>query len=194
MFFVVLGLGSNQVFASSVQNFNTKNTNFVKLQPIEILQKACIALSVIIDDITLSSVYTSKAMYVTNQSDFFNMAICGLTSLSPELLLTEIQKIETKWGRDRSKEFRNGPRTLDIDIELYGTQNVHTENLVIPHPRLCERQFVLLPLVEILPAKKDVCLKSMYKNADIPQRQKYVEYLEALKDQTVRKYCEPFTL
>jgi len=192
--FVALGLGSNQVFTTTVQNLKINNGTFVKFHPIEILQNACSELGNILEDSTLSSVYISKAMYETNQNDFFNMVVCGFTKLSAESLLSVIHEIEAKWGRNRSKEIRNGPRTLDIDIELYGTKNINTDTLIIPHPRISERQFVLQPLVEILLQKKHCYLKSKYKNADIPNSQDYVAYLNALTDQGVKKYSDPFIL
>jgi 2-amino-4-hydroxy-6-hydroxymethyldihydropteridine diphosphokinase len=69
------------------------------------------------------------------------------TSLSAPQLLTALQAIEQQAGRERS--FKNAPRTLDLDLLLYGTQKIATPNLVVPHPRMWERAFVLLPLAEL---------------------------------------------
>ena len=95
-------------------------------------------------------------------------------------LAYEEQRIEQKFGRDRSLEVRNGPRSLDIDIELFGNQTVKKENLVIPHERLLERAFVLAPFLEVLQKNADV------NKADI---EFYGKKLELLKDQRVEKYC-----
>jgi len=83
------------------------------------------------------------------QGLFINTAAAVATSLSPLELLEAVQQIEADFGRTR--EIRFGPRTLDIDILLYGDQVVNSRPLVIPHPRLHEREFVLVPLAEIAP-------------------------------------------
>ena len=180
MHFVVLGLGSNRGFS--------------ELQSPEILKMACSELNLLLEHCLLSSVYTSKAMYVEDQSDFFNMVVCGGTNLSPTALLDAIHKIEDAWGRNRDTEVRNGPRTLDIDIELYGNTKVHTKNLVIPHERISERQFVLIPLIEILASQKCTKLVSEQKYTDIPNIVIYQKHHIALKEQGVTKYCAPFAV
>ena len=70
-------------------------------------------------------------------------------------MLDDIHQIEAKFGRNRKKEIRNGPRTLDIDIELFGNQIIKTNTLEIPHIRIKERAFVLKPMLEILPNLAD---------------------------------------
>jgi 2-amino-4-hydroxy-6-hydroxymethyldihydropteridine diphosphokinase len=72
------------------------------------------------------------------------------TRLSPQQLLAELQRIEAAHGRERP--WRNAPRTLDLDLLLYGEQRIDSPALVVPHPRLHERAFALLPLVEVMPA------------------------------------------
>lgn len=178
MHFVVLGLGSNLEFCG--------------LHPLEILKKASSELNLLLKNCILSSVYCSKPMYVENQSDFYNMVITGGTDLAPCELLETIHKIEEKWGRNRNREIRNGPRTLDIDIELYGNKTIHTKELVIPHERIAERQFVLIPLIEILSSPVCAKLKNDRKYTDIPQRALYYDYLSVLNEQGVIKYCAPF--
>ena len=79
--------------------------------------------------------------------DFINAVARLDTSLHAESLLTELQKIELDFGRERP--FRNAPRTLDLDILLYGDQQIATDNLVVPHPRMSSRAFVLIPLLEL---------------------------------------------
>lgn len=81
--------------------------------------------------------------------DYFNAAVCISTSLSPYDLLNALQNLEVKYGRERL--YQNAPRTLDLDILLYGDEILNDENLTLPHPRMTERAFVLLPLSEINP-------------------------------------------
>lgn len=73
------------------------------------------------------------------------------TRLAPHALLTELQRIEAAHGRERSQ--RNAPRTLDLDLLLYADRRIASARLVVPHPRLHERAFVLRPLAELAPAK-----------------------------------------
>jgi 2-amino-4-hydroxy-6-hydroxymethyldihydropteridine diphosphokinase len=86
-----------------------------------------------------------------HQEPFHNLVVRAVTSLDPHELLAETQLLETAFGRDRASEVRWGPRTLDIDLLLFGDRVVDTPDLTIPHPRLAERAFVLVPLVEVLP-------------------------------------------
>lgn len=83
------------------------------------------------------------------QPDYTNACACLETRLSPETLLDQLQAIERQHGRVRT--VRWGPRTLDLDILLFGEYELRTERLIIPHPRLTERAFVLVPLLEIAP-------------------------------------------
>ena len=83
--------------------------------------------------------------------DYINAVVEVATGLSPHDLLNELQQLEQGAGRERPH--RNAPRTLDLDILLYGDENVDSEALVIPHPRMNERAFVLVPLAEIAPSK-----------------------------------------
>jgi len=80
---------------------------------------------------------------------FLNACVCLESDLSPRALLELALRIERRRGRRRSA--RNAPRTLDIDILLYGGERRSDADLVIPHPRMCERRFVLEPLAEIAP-------------------------------------------
>lgn len=85
------------------------------------------------------------------QDDYLNLVVHGLTSLTPHQLLRETQLIEAAFGRDRTNERRWGPRVLDIDLLLVGDEVVDTPELVVPHPRIGERSFVLIPLMEVMP-------------------------------------------
>jgi len=84
-----------------------------------------------------------------NQGMFLNAVIEITTALSPKALLRVCLKIEEKLGRVRTKRW--GPRTIDLDIVLFGNKIIHMPNLTIPHPELMNRSFVLVPLVEIAP-------------------------------------------
>ncbi|MCR4940845.1 MAG: 2-amino-4-hydroxy-6-hydroxymethyldihydropteridine diphosphokinase [Treponemataceae bacterium] len=164
---VVLGLGSNRQFL----------TGAAVLSPVEILKAACAKLDILLREAVFSSVYISRPMYVEDQCDFYNMVVRGFWKGTPEELLSETQAIEAELGRDRSREIRNGPRTLDIDIELFGNSALTSPDLVIPHPRLLERSFVLVPLLEILDKSADKSDVAVFKNAQ-----------ENLPDQGVRYY------
>jgi len=96
-----------------------------------------------------SSLYATEPVDAPPQQWFLNAVVQAETGLMPRQLLREIGKIEREFGRQRIVP--RGPRTLDLDILLYGTSVVHTQELEIPHPRLAERRFVLVPLAEIAP-------------------------------------------
>ena len=81
--------------------------------------------------------------------DYINAVACIDTSLDPHELLAALQDIELAHGRERP--YRNAPRTLDLDLLLYGDQVISTESLTVPHPRMHERAFVLAPLAEVAP-------------------------------------------
>lgn len=97
----------------------------------------------------LSSVYETEPLYVKEQSLFLNAVLSATTILDPFELLRFIKVIESDLGRQAS--FRNAPRLIDIDIIFYGEQVIDTAELAIPHPRIAERAFVLVPLAEIAP-------------------------------------------
>ncbi len=99
--------------------------------------------------LSASRVYETEPLYFLRQPAFLNVAAVGLSTRSPLVLLSAIKSIERSLGRRRSR--LNGPRPIDIDILLYGDRIVHGPRLVIPHPRLEERRFALLPLLELAP-------------------------------------------
>ncbi len=115
-------------------------------------------------DCVFSSVYRTKAMYVEDQDDFYNMAAIGYVdeSTNPFEFLKQINLIEAKYGRDRDKEIRFGPRSLDIDIELFGDDSISDPILQIPHIRMEERAFVLVPALEILKDSADELIRKRY--------------------------------
>jgi len=98
-----------------------------------------------------SSVYQTRPQEFIYQNDFFNMVVVGWTNLEPLSLLHYTSQIEALAGRDRQKEKPKGPRTLDIDIELIGQTKSSSDILKVPHPRINDRLFVLIPLLELLP-------------------------------------------
>lgn len=98
-----------------------------------------------------SRFYTTEPVGYADQPAFLNAAAALKTALEPEALLDRLLEIELLYGRDRTHGIRNGPRTLDLDLILYGSRIVHSERLILPHPRMHERSFVLLPLAEIAP-------------------------------------------
>jgi 2-amino-4-hydroxy-6-hydroxymethyldihydropteridine diphosphokinase len=98
-----------------------------------------------------SSDYLTPPWGVTDQPPFINACIAVITDLTPYALLARARDIETKFGRDRKNEHRWGPRPIDIDLLAYEGVCLDTPDLTLPHPRLFERAFVLVPLVEIGP-------------------------------------------
>src|SRR5216684_8712404 len=98
-----------------------------------------------------SSDYATPPWGDAQQARFINACIEIETSLDPHALLFTLHKIESKFGRNRSHETRWGPRTLDLDLLAYDDVSMQKPELTLPHPRLFERAFVLVPLVEIAP-------------------------------------------
>lgn len=101
--------------------------------------------------IRTSALYETEPWGLKNQNWFLNIVVEIKTSLSPQDLLLKCLKIEETLGRNRENEQRWGERTVDIDIIFYGKDTINTQNLVIPHPRMNERAFVLVPLLELIP-------------------------------------------
>lgn len=99
--------------------------------------------------LAVSGYYGSTPVGPQNQPDFVNAVADVSTSLSPQALLEALQAIEQRQHRERVEHW--GPRTLDLDILLYGDQNLQEPDLTIPHPRMTERAFVLIPLSDLAP-------------------------------------------
>ena len=167
MTFVALGLGSNKPWQG--------------MSSVGLLGAAVRALGAVLHDRSCSSLYRTRPMYVAAQDDFYNMVVTGFAddTLSPHDLLAYTQRVESSLGRDRTAEYRNGPRSMDIDIELFGTRHVHTADLEIPHPRIAERAFVLVPLLEILSV-----------SADTRESAPYARMLDACGSAGVEKYLD----
>ena len=99
--------------------------------------------------LAVSSLYRSAPVGYADQPDFINAVVKVESQLAPHELLDALHVIENRHGRRRSR--RNAPRTLDLDLLLYGTLVLDEDGLILPHPRMHERAFVLLPLAEIAP-------------------------------------------
>ena len=113
-----------------------------------------------------SSWYETEPVSLDDQPWFLNLVVRAETALSPHGLLAVCQQVEKNMGRVPAARF--GPRHLDIDILLYGGQCIESEELTIPHPRMGERRFVLIPLLEIAPDLENPVSNQPY--ADILSR------------------------
>lgn len=120
--------------------------------PIETIKSARSAINKIagVRELAFSSLYRSAPMGPADQPDYINAVMSVETTLGPLELLRELQAIETAHGRVRKGE-RWGPRTLDLDLLLYGCEIIASEVLTVPHPGIADREFVLYPLEEIAP-------------------------------------------
>lgn len=101
-------------------------------------------------EIQISHFYQSKPHGPQDQPDYLNGVIELKTDLEPETLLDLLQKIENDNDRVREGVVRWGARTLDLDLLFYATESIETKRLIVPHPRICERAFVLFPLRDLL--------------------------------------------
>ncbi len=131
-----LGLGSN--LSSPQRKLHQAVSALAKMPSSALLQQ--------------SPVYHSKPWGVSAQPDYYNMVIKLKTFLTPHQLLAHCQGIENKMGRVRKKRW--GARTIDIDVLLYGDRKLNTAHLIIPHPYMLQRDFVLLPLLAMSPGLK----------------------------------------
>jgi 2-amino-4-hydroxy-6-hydroxymethyldihydropteridine diphosphokinase len=98
-----------------------------------------------------SRIYEADSWGPVPQGKYFDCVVRGKTALSPHSLLRELNKIEARLGRNRTREIRYGPRTVDLDILLYDRLRLKTPDLEIPHRLMLKRAFVLVPLAEIAP-------------------------------------------
>lgn len=112
--------------------------------------------------IDTSSIYETDPVGYENQANFLNMVVKITTNLSSHALLEACMEIERTLGRKR--DIRWGPRTIDLDILLYNHENIETERLIIPHPRMSARAFVLIPLLEV---SGNIMLPSMEKPLEL---------------------------
>jgi 2-amino-4-hydroxy-6-hydroxymethyldihydropteridine diphosphokinase len=131
-----IGLGSN---------LGDKKSNIQKV--IDIIRE-----KKILKEIKVSSLFLTEPVGKKEQPDFLNLVIKGKTELGPFELLSSLLEIENNLGRKRKEKW--GPRQIDLDILFYGDIILNQENLVIPHPELPNRRFVLVPLMELSPDLK----------------------------------------
>jgi 2-amino-4-hydroxy-6-hydroxymethyldihydropteridine diphosphokinase len=116
--------------------------------PVRQVRRAVDALRAVGEVSTVSSLYRTAPWGKTDQPEFVNAAVALETQLRPRQLLQALKWLESELGRDEHSE-RWGPRRIDFDILAYGDERVDDGDLVIPHPRLHERAFALVPLAEI---------------------------------------------
>ena len=100
-----------------------------------------------IEDIKSSNIYVTEPVGYDDQDDFYNICISFLTDLKPLELLDLSQSIENELKRVRT--IKNGPRTIDLDILLFGDEKINDKRLIVPHERMFQRAFVLIPLSEL---------------------------------------------
>lgn len=139
-----------------------------------LMSEAIGLLSSILETVRVASFYETLPREVVDQPPFLNTVVAARTALSPEELLAKTCDIEKKLGRVRDEDRPKGPRPIDLDILLYGTQVIQSEKLCVPHPRMIERKFVLIPLVEI-----DPCLRHPATG------RRFQTYLDALQPQGI---------
>ena len=120
---------------------------------VENLRQALEKLDAIMVIRAMSPVYETAPRYVEDQPPFLNMAVAGDTALDPQQLLEQLKRFEIEIGRVPSAE-RYGPRAIDLDILFFGAAVIDRPGLVIPHPLMAEREFVLRPLADIAAAKR----------------------------------------
>ncbi|HEX2258676.1 MAG TPA: 2-amino-4-hydroxy-6-hydroxymethyldihydropteridine diphosphokinase [Actinomycetota bacterium] len=128
---VYIGLGSN--LGDRLSNLRTAVEQLSSLMP---------------QIVGVSSVYETEPVG-PEQPDYLNAVVCADTDLAPEALLAAMQQIESKLGRTRMTRW--GPRTIDLDLLLYGDQIINSKDLKVPHPEITNRAFVLVPLLELQP-------------------------------------------
>jgi 2-amino-4-hydroxy-6-hydroxymethyldihydropteridine diphosphokinase len=118
------------------------------------MPQAVAALRHLLDDVSVSSFHDTAPVGVPlPHPNYLNAAVTGLTRLGPRVLLTRLLEIERTLGRVRPHV--NAPRTIDLDLILYGDLRLDEPALTLPHPRFRDRHFVLAPLAEIAPAMVD---------------------------------------
>ncbi len=122
----------------------------------------------------VSCIYETEPQDLRTQPWFLNLVLEAETTLFPMQLLSRIQRIETDLGRQR--KVVKGPRTLDIDILLFGNFTINSDQLLVPHPHMHERRFVLEPMVELAPNLRHPILRRSMR-----------ELLGAVADQSLRK-------
>ena len=132
----------------------------------ENIAKAFLALKKCFLSLETASLYESKPLYYENQPDFLNTVFKGIIQeeKTPEQLLSLVLETENSLGRERDEVLPKGPRNIDLDILLFGNHVINKKNLIIPHPGIIERAFVLLPLLELDKSLKNPVTGQKYDN------------------------------
>lgn len=141
--------------------------------PVQTIEDAMDAMAALRGSLlkAMSSLYRTAPVGLKHQPDFINAVVALDTRLTPRDLLDELFALEARFGRERS--VRNAPRTLDLDLLLHGDTVQDDPELILPHPRMHERAFVLVPLAEIAP------------ELTIPGRGRVADLLAACADQRI---------
>ncbi len=159
-FTVYLSLGSN---IGERENNIINALRILKLKGIELIK--------------LSSLYKTEPVGKENQPYFYNMVAKAISPYQPEELLNIIKEIETEMGRIWTQKW--GPRLIDIDILFFDDRIINTEKLIIPHPELHKRDFVLIPMAEIEPEfMHPVLNKTIEEILNLPHERKKVEWVK----------------
>jgi 2-amino-4-hydroxy-6-hydroxymethyldihydropteridine diphosphokinase len=147
--------------------------------PVQTIEDAIDAMAALRGSLlkAISSLYRTAPVGLRHQPDFINAVVALDTRLGPRDLLDELFALEARFGRERS--VRNAPRTLDLDLLLHGATVQDDPELILPHPRMHERAFVLMPLAEIAP------------ELAIPGRGRVADLLVACADQRIHPLTRP---
>lgn len=140
---------------------------------LEYLRTGVAGLATVADIVARSSVYETEPIGNVDQGPFLNAVVVCETVLTAPALLAHMHLLETEAGRQRIEKW--GPRTLDLDLLLFGDSALAEDGVALPHPRMTERRFVLEPLVEAWPG------------AVMPDGRRVVDFLDAVADQEVTK-------
>lgn len=137
-----------------------------------------------LDKLPQTRVHAQSSLFRTapieaDGDDYVNAVASVITSLSAQALLQQLQALEQSYGRQRP--YPNAPRTLDLDILLYGDQQISSEELAVPHPRLTQRAFVLIPLLQIDPF------------ITIPGMGPAHQFVPTVAGQSIRELSDPLT-
>lgn len=161
--------GVKRVYLSLGSNVGERERNIERA--LEELERARVRVT------KRSSLYETAPQDMADQPWFLNLVAETETTVLPLQLLAILHRIERELGRDRSKGVRRGPRTIDLDILLFGRATVDGPGLTIPHPRMKARRFVLEPLLEIAPDLRDPASGVLFRDA-----------LLEVRDQPLRRF------
>jgi 2-amino-4-hydroxy-6-hydroxymethyldihydropteridine diphosphokinase len=160
--------GTKTVYLSLGSNVGDRRNNLE--QALAMLEAAGVRI------VKRSSLYETAPRDVLDQPWFLNMVVEAETPALPLQFLTLLQRVERELGRNRGTGIRRGPRTIDLDILLFGRAAIDTPGLTIPHPRMTLRRFVLEPLVEIAPELRHPLTRRLFS-----------DHLKEVRDQAVSK-------